>query len=119
MAETELIDTIRNQLAAQFYIESEGNLIRIGMPIMYDDGDGATVYLNKDNPSDMFLTDLGEAGSRDYSDGKKFAKIAAMYPWLTNTKGELSCKVKDSDIGESAIFLASVMADIVSAVNHE
>lgn len=122
--ESDLIKAIREQLAAQFEIKDEGALVRIDMPVTYGDGDGVSVYLSKENPDAMFLTDMGDAAFRnDYGDDKSFARydlaVRQYEPSaLRSEDGVLKYQVKESNIGESAIWFADVMVSIVTMVNY-
>jgi len=55
-----IINTIREQVASDIRLVSDGDKIKIGTPLLYDDGDACGFFLDRDAAGQMFLTDLGD-----------------------------------------------------------
>jgi len=56
----DIINSIREQVASDIRLVSDGTRIKIGTPLLYDDGDACGFFLDRNSAGDWFLTDLGD-----------------------------------------------------------
>lgn len=117
---SKIVNLIREQVASDINLAHDGNRIRIGVPLLYDDGDTCGFYL-EETPTGLVLTDLGDvlmrAGYHDAdllsSSYRTRVQRTMEFFGITENEGNMTMAVSNSDVGDSIFTFAQASLELV------
>ena len=120
----DILASIRQQVASDIRLSSQGDTVFVGTPLLYDNGDHCGFYLRR-NEDNWLLDDMGDILMRgDCADidllGKgrrtSFDRVMGFYG-LSENHGNIIMETTEDRIGESIFTFAQASLELVGLIH--